>query len=298
MPKIPDPIRRDVLEHAWLAEEDRAVVSRFLDACEVYADLEEHVLGDLSYDLPVHQVPTIGGDERQLREEAEALADAARALLHRESPVRDIAHALEEHGARVYAMPLSRHTRGVFVFAGETAPAFLVNSHLNPRGRSVVLAELYGHYLVDNDPYLPRVMSSDDALVDEAAVRAGFFAEDLLLPSAMLDPLLDEGAGADVIADYADLPPSFVARRLTWLGVDAGVRDARDIWGGSGETLVPERLVGLALEGIHEGRLSVDEFAGVLDLPREAAIDLLRLSSREEDAPDDVTPANGGQAPS
>ena len=298
MSKIPERTRRDVLAHPWLTDEDRPVVARFLDACETYSDLEQHVLGDLQYDLPVHQVATIGGDERQLREEAELLADAARLLLGREAPVRDLAHALEEHGARIFGMPLSHDTRGLFVFVGEVAPAFLVNSRLNARGRSVVLAELYGHYLADNDPYLPRVMSADDALADEAAMRAGYFAEELLLPVSLLDPLLDESVGTDVIADYVDLPPSFVARRLVSFGVTTDVRAPRDLWGGQGETLFPERLVGLALEGIHEGRLSVDEFADVLQLSREAAIDLLRLSSQEDSSSTEVTPnAADGEAP-
>ena len=81
------------------------------------------------------------------------------------------------------------------------------------------------------------------------------------------------------MADYLDVPPSMVGERLARLGHTVSIGDPSDQWGRSRGVVYPERLVRLALEGIHEGRLDIGEFAEALGLSDKDAIELLRLST-------------------
>jgi Zn-dependent peptidase ImmA (M78 family) len=294
---IPDAVRTAVLEHPLLPAEDVGAVTRFLTWCEGYAALERAVLGDLSYDLPVHQAKVTGGPDLQLRNEAIAVAQLAWRLLDRRPPIHDLRRALEEHGARVFGMPLSDEMLGLFFFAGETAPAFLINSRLTPGAARLALAHLYGHYLVDNNPYTPEICRPDYGDEHQKEVRAGYFAEELLLPEETLDPMLDAGAGVEVLAQVFELPPSIIADRLLALGHPASERHHTDRWQGGGELELPERMLRLALEGMHQDRLTVDEFATALSLTQNGAIGLLRLSS-SPDAPAADGSNDEGSAPS
>jgi len=169
-----------------------------------------------------------------------------------------------------------------------------VNSRLSPGAERYALAHLYCHYLVDNDPYRPEVCCWPDAddgeEVDDSELRADFFAEELLLPEAILAPFLKASATLETMVGYFELPESIVTERLVDLGLPAGPFDVADRWRGRGQVMFPERLVRLALEGIHTDRLDVDEFAQALHLAREDAIVLLRLSS----APDELEPGDTG----
>jgi len=281
--RIPDPVRDAVLAHPHLPVDDVEAVRRFLAWCEGYAALERAVLDDLQYDLPVHRAEVTGGAELQLRNEAIAMARVSWQLLEREPPIHDLHRALEEHGVRVFGMPLSDEVLGLFFFAGETAPAFLLNSRQSAGAADVTLAHLYAHYLVDNDPYVPEVCRPEYGDEHQKEIRAGFFAEELLMPEEMIEPMVDAGATVDVLAGVLELPASIVADRLLALGLPAPDLPHTDRWTGGGELQLPERMLRLALEGMHADRLGVDEFAAALGLSREEAVDLLRLSSAPED---------------
>lgn len=288
--RIPDRVRDAVLRHPHLPADDVDAVRRFLVWCEGYAALERAVLDDLQYDLPVHRADVQGGPELQLRNEAIAMARVAWQLLDRQPPIHDLRRALEEHGVRVFGMPLSDEVLGLFFFAGETAPAFLLNSRLGEGAAGVALAHLYAHYLVDNDPYVPEICRPDYDDEHQKEIRAGFFAEELLMPEELIEPIVDSGASVEVVAGVLELPPSIVAERLLALGLPARELPHRDRWTGAGELQLPERMLRLALEGMHADRLGVDEFAASLGLTHDEAVDLLRLSSAPDDATDGADP--------
>jgi Zn-dependent peptidase ImmA (M78 family) len=313
---VPAPIRRQLLAHPALAPDDQPTLERFLALCERYAQLEQTVLGDLAFDLPVHGVAVERGDHASLATDAEALADVVRELLSLELPVTALGHALEAHGARIFRMPLERGTLGAFFFAGETAPAFLVNARLAPRATPIALAHLYAHFLVDVDPYEPTVCGAarEGGRTSWSEGFADAFAGALLAPRSAMEPFLDASdetePPVDAIASYLDLPVSFVRRRLGDLGVVGVELDATDAdwWDGAEDVVYPERFVALALEGIHEDVLDVDEFASWLELEREAALSLLALSAAPEEVAeggaegsedgDTEGPSGGGASPS
>ena len=286
---------------------DRSTLERFLEYGEAYAELERTVLGDLQLDLPIHSVPSV---ETDLEDEAHGprlLAETARRLLELKLPVAGLHHALEAHGARVFEMPMSDGVSGAFLFTGEIGPAFLVNSRLTPGAARLALAHLYGHFLADRDPYQPEVCLLGPELVgrtsdtltplgefvdesgegdDERERQADLFAAELLMPESLVAPLLEAGTSLEALAGYLDLPLSVVSARVRALR-DAtddprGIDPADDVWGDDRGPIYPERLVSLALEGIHEDKLDLDDFAAALRLPRARAIELLRLSSAPE----------------
>jgi Zn-dependent peptidase ImmA (M78 family) len=276
---VPEATKQQFLTHPRLPPVDRARVETFLALCEGYAELERKVLGDVQYDLPVHRVAIRGGGRSNLRREARGLAEAARELLELDFPVMYFHRALERHGARIFEMPLSRKVAGVFFFAGEVAPAFLLNSAEHRGAARFTLAHLYCHYMVDNDPYTPQICLVNETEPDETQTRAHFFAEDLLMPESEMGPLLDARSSVEVLASYLDLPPSLISERLRELGRESPEPDPEDRWVPSRGVVYPERLVRLAFEGMHEDRLDIREFAEALHLGRSKAIRLLRLSS-------------------
>lgn len=287
MSRGPSVMRDELVGHPELPAGDREVVEQFVAWCEAYAALEQTVLGDLSFDVPVHGVE-LSDDPGLFEADATALAGAAMRLLSLEVPVTRLSHALEAHGARVFRMPLERGVLGAFFFAGETAPAFLVNTRLTDGAARIALAHLYAHFLVDVDPYEPAVCRADVARRRPRATEdlADRFACALLVPVEVVEPFVAateiEEPVEEAIADYLELPVSFVVRRLAALGYDAG--DTEDVtdddwWQERTETVFPERLVALALEGIHEGKIDVDEFSTALGISRDDAIRLLSLSA-------------------
>jgi len=279
--RIPEKTRAHALSLVRDAD-DRRQVGRFLELCEGYADLERAVIGELRYDLPVHNVEARGGDTAALLDEAARLASAAWRLLDRIPPIGDLGRALEEHSARVFEMPLTTSVAGVFVFAGEIAPSFLLNSRLVPGCAHFTLAHLYAHYLVDNDPYEPRACAMPSLEGTEVERRATAFAHELLMPEMLIRPYIDAGASVDVLAETFELPRSIVLERLAMLGIRARGAAEDDRWGADRGVILPERLVRLALEGIHSDALDVADFAAALRLDEREAIALLRLSASAE----------------
>jgi Zn-dependent peptidase ImmA (M78 family) len=291
--RVPDPVRAQLLSLVP-DDDDRSQVDRFIDLCEGYAELERSILGDLRYDLPVHSVVAEGGTERVLVEEATRLASAAWRLLDRVPPIGDLPRALEEHSARVFEMPMSRAVGGVFLFAGEIAPSFLLNSRLTERASTFMLAHLYGHYLIDNDPYSPQVCvltrpsapsAPGGGPASESERRATYFAHEFLMPALLVRRYSEEGATSTVLSETFELPESLVRERMALLGLpEGGSGGEEDQWTGDRGVLVPERLVRLALEGIHADALTVGDFARALRLDERDALGLLRLSASTEDA--------------
>jgi Zn-dependent peptidase ImmA (M78 family) len=302
MHRVGDELRAGLLDHPRLPAVDQETIEGFLDYAEAYAELERTVLGDLRFDLPIHAVPDPGADLEDEVQDPRSLAETARRLLELDLPVAGLHHALEAHGARVFEMPLSDRVAGAFLFAGEIGPTFLVNSRLTPAAARVALAHLYGHFLADRDPYRPEICmlgpevvgrSSDptarlDALEsetydeeDQRERRADRFAAELLMPESLMGPLLEAGTSLGTLADYLDLPLSVVAARVRALRDDEEITggDPADLWGDDRGTIYPERLVRMALEGIHEDKLDVDDVAAALRIPRTRAIELLRLSA-------------------
>lgn len=289
MQRVPPPLRSRLLANANLSEGDVSVLESCMDRSEAYATLERVVLEDLRFDLPVVGTPIAGGEPTVIQEEARALALAARRLLDMSAPILELSHALEAHGHYVFRPALSETVRGVFFFAGDVPPLFIVNARLTAGAARHTLAHLYGHFLADTDPYEPTVCVMPGAELREGSAererRADLFADELLMPEGLLEQIAGQGdVDANAVATYLDLPLSLVSERLLSLGYPVEATDSGDVWAEHvREETQPERLVHLVLEGIHEGKLDVEDVAEALGVTEAEAVDFLRLSASSGD---------------
>jgi Zn-dependent peptidase ImmA (M78 family) len=293
---IPERLRHEALSHPDLPPVDREVVERWLQHAVEYGVLEQIVLDDVRYDVPIHQI-SVNPDGATVEEEARELADTARESLDMQDFSEDLVRTLEEKGARVYEMTLSPAVFGLFAFDGETGPAFLLNSCLRPAAARVVLAELYAHFFAHTDPYRVEVVLADPATPardDEAEIRrarARAFALEFTMPYGLTRSTVESAAGAPVgalMAEMFDVPVSVACARLREFDAEEPTVATDEYLGPDRGDRVPERFIRLALEGMHTDRMSVEELAMQLDVTREEAIDLLRLSSSDDDG-------NGGE---
>ena len=256
-----------------------------------YAELERELLGGIQMTVPRHLLDE--HEEDRPEDVVERLAQRERERLDLSGVgERDVMTALDHEELKVYrpAFPPGADLQGVFVFDEAVGPAFVVDGRLPLITSNAVFAQLYGHYLMDHDPYEIRFVRTESG--SARSIRARHFAVALLIPPEELGSYL-KAAGwkpgdpvtrefLEHLSVYFEADVATVAARLLSLGLlsadevahlDLPVLEAD----GDAHMAVPDRFVRLALEA-HARRLLTDE-----DLARHLETDVrsaLRLASQ------------------
>ncbi|HET9235269.1 MAG TPA: hypothetical protein VFP10_14130, partial [Candidatus Eisenbacteria bacterium] len=195
---------------------------------------------------------------------------------------RDVFMLLDREGLKVYRPPFPAGTtlQGFFVFDDTVGPAFVVDGRLTLRATNTVLTQLYGHFLMDHDPYEIRLVLAGAAAASARSLRGRHFAVAFLVgreelasylralnwtPGDPVTPQLFEH-----LSVYFEVDPPTIATRLLSLGLleaDEPAFEALAIDAPVSEevTSVPDRFVRLALEAHSRGGLSVPELARYLE---------------------------------
>jgi hypothetical protein len=259
-----------------------------------YADLERALLGSIRIAVPRHLLDAGEADagSRDPLDLVEILARReGRRLGFGADGGRDVMSLLDHDGLKVYRplFPEGSALRGIFLFDEEVGPAFLADGRLPHHASNAVFARLYGHYLLDHDPYEIRMVVVGDTTREARALRGWHFAVAFLIERAELAGYLQaldwkQGNPVDVallrhLTVYFEADAETVAGRLLSLGfLDAdSVRDLppvlaegeSDIPGD--EAAVPERFVRLALEAHARGLLSRRRLAAHLETDERSA---------------------------
>jgi len=281
-----------------------------------YAALELRLLGAVSFPVPEHLLEDLGTAPNP-----ESLADRERGRLGIDHHDLDLMSRLDRDGLKVarFPFPEGGDLEGVFLFDAETGPLLVVDARLEEPAADLVFARLYGHFLMDNDPYEIRLARRTVAGEDESGTRAYEFAAALLVGRAELDAYLAAlgwKAGDSLPAEApAQLEVYFgVTRRMIlarllaagYLGVDDLLEDLAgtplESFPGEGNTIMAERFVRLALEAHARGILTLKELARALDTDTKGARILasrFQLEPEEEDGEDggDAEPTPAKPAP-
>lgn len=250
-----------------------------LDRCSTffshYAALEEKLLGEVPVHFPAHLLDASTPDDPLNAGEAMARREQER-LPDRDIAIDGMQAFLDREQLKVYRFEPDGggDLLGFFLFDDRWGPAFAVN-RLLPRGETDrVLARLYGHFLLDNDPYEIQLMWRREEAPDDSQVRASAFASVFLIPEDRLKDYLS-AVGAEPgeatpalveqLAVYFGVSPSLVALRfvsLGWTGPGgmeallAGVDPENARWAAVDEAAFGDRYVRLALEA--EAREMID----------------------------------------
>ncbi len=272
-----------------LLERVRAFLSR-------YADLERDLLGGIQITVPRHLL-----DEH----DAVRPEDVVEQLAHRERNrldlaglgERDVMTMLDHEELKVYrpAFPPESGLLGFFVFDEAIGPAFVVDGRLPATTANTVFAQLYGHYLLDHDPYEIRLAGRESS--SPRSVHARHFAVAFLIAPEELgsylkamgwktsDPIPTEFL--EHLSVYFEVDPATVAARLLSLGL-LSADDVAHIElplpqaPPEPPTAVPDRFVRLALEAHARRQLTDEELAQHLETDKRNA---LRLAAQFK-APD------------
>jgi Zn-dependent peptidase ImmA (M78 family) len=242
-----------------------------------YAALERRLLGAVSFPVPEHLLEDLGVETNP-----ETLADRERRRLEVDHHDLDLMTRLDRHGLKVARFRFPEHgdLEGIFLFDAGTGPLLVVDARLEESAADLVFARLYGHFLMDNDPYEIRFARRTVAGEDESGTRAYEFAAALLVGRAELDaylaamgwkpgePLPREAPAQLVV--YFDVTLRMILARLLAAGylevgeLPADLPDDRRS-PESVTTDLPERFVRLALEAHARKFLTLPELARALD---------------------------------
>jgi hypothetical protein len=214
---------------------------------------------------------------------------------------RDVMTILDHEGQKVYRphFPENGALRGFFLFDEEIGPAFVADGRLPHPTSNAVFARLYGHYLLDHDPYQIRLVTTGDAARGARALRGGHFAVAFLIGKrelrgflAALDwkpPRPVDARLLEQLTVYFEADAETVVGRLLSLGLleAAEVPDLLPTPSGpeetppeetppeeaplEEETSVGERYVRLALEAHARGQLTEKELARHLETDLRSA---------------------------
>ena len=237
----------DAAAHAALIARARRFLGR-------YADMERELLGGIQVALPRHLLEIDAAPERP-EELVEWLAHRERERLDLTGRgERDVATLLDREGLKVYQPPFPTGTalQGFFVFDEVVGPAFVVDGRLTRRAANTVLAQLYGHFLMDHDPYEIRLVLAGAGAASARSLRGRHFAVAFLVGREELASYLralkwtpGDPVSAQLfehLSVYFEVDPATIATRLLSLGLleadepaleGAGDRRAR-IRGGDG----------------------------------------------------------------
>ena len=294
----------DPVSHRRLLEQVRSHLGR-------YVRLETELLGHVSIPVPRHLLGTPPPGES--RAAVENLAHQERERLEIAQGTTDTLLArLDREGLKVYRapFPLESPLSGFFLFDRDVGPVLVVDESLKTHDADLVFARLYGHYLMDNDPYEIRLAMQEPTFLNAATERAREFAGAFLIDKEELDRYLDGLAWSpeDSLTDevlghltaYFNVGPQAVKERLFQLqylhGIAEPEADAQGSGSGDGEEhLLPERFVRLALEAHAREVISLETLALHLEADTASALrlaDRFRLEEpetgeeREKDTPD------------
>jgi len=272
------------------AKTHRALLERVRTFLKRYADLERELLGGIQIAVPRHLLDEHETETDRPQDVVERLAFRERKRLDLTGiGERDVMTVLDREELKVYRPPFPSGTDllGFFVFDENVGPAFVVDGQLPPQRANAVFAQLYGHYLLDHDPYEIRVARpvSDSA----RSLRARHFAVAFLIDPEELgsylkglrwkvgDPITL--AFLEHLSVYFEVDTETVVARLLSLGLwtaeDVSQLDlAVPERGPLPEMAVPDRFVRLALEAHARGQLTDQELALHLETDVENALGL------------------------
>ena len=290
----------------------RALLARVRAFFTRYAYLEKTLLGSVRVPVPRHLVEEElpPGDPLEAAEILAARERARLGLLERETG--DVMDLLDRESLKVYRppFPAASPLEGVFLFDPEVGPAFVADGALDPLEVDFVLARLYGHFLLDHDPYRIQLVVSGEGNGSAVPVRANAFASAFLVGRDRLAAYL-EAAGwtgereldhdlLEQLALYFEVGYRALLTRLLALGYVVAERlpallqaaaDARSPEVSPRETsTVPERFRRLALEAHARGRLDLDDLAAYLETDAATARALAGRFTMPKDEPDGPSP--------
>ena len=269
-------------------ESFKALLERVRTFLSRYAELEREVLGGIQITVPRHLL-----DEH----EADRPEDVVERLAHREHKrldlsgigERDVLTALDHEEFKVYrpAFPAGTDLQGLFVFDEAVGPAFVVDGQLPSMTANAVFAQLYGHYLMDHDPYEIQLVRTESG--SARSIRARHFAVAFLIPPEELGSYL-KAIGwkpgdavtpefLEHLSVYFEVDAATVAARLLSLGL-LSADDVVDLELPALDVVpaaplaVPDRFVRLALEAHARGRLTDEELARHLETDVRNALGL------------------------
>jgi Zn-dependent peptidase ImmA (M78 family) len=255
-----------------------------------YSNLEKKLLGRVQVPVPSYLLELdLPSDPVEAAEET-ARKERDRLGLGDEE-VGDVVMLLDREGLKVYRPPVPGPSplEGIFLFDSEVGPAFVLSSGLDPSSSQFVLARLYGHYLMDNDPY--EIQLAVRGETPDTALRARAFAAAFLVSREGLERYLkavDHVPGqplsmeeVDQLGVFFDVGPHPLILRLLLLGYlrseEVGSLlsslPSRSVspQGGGGSGPVSERFVRLALQAHAGAVLSEEELARYLETSIETA---------------------------
>jgi len=295
----------EALEREGFAPEPLApLLHRVREHLARYTRLERELAGGVGVSLPLHLLE----EEEPVEPERRARLVAARErdrLELGEGPVGGMRILLEREGLKVYLPPFPAGSglRGFCLFDEEAGPVFVADGDLDPDQLDFVLAQLYGHFLLDHDPYSIRLVREDPDTADPAASRARLFGTLFLVsPEGLARYLVALGwkqgetlpaATVRELALFFEMAPERFLERLDELGFpslpaleregespDPPRVPAQSIEAGA----VSERFLRLALEAHARGLLDEAELARHLETDRRGA---RRLAARFRSGDDD-----------
>jgi len=295
----------EALEREGLAPKPLApLLHRVREHLARYTRLERELAGGVGVSFPLHLLEEEEPVEPERRARLVAARERERLELG-EGPVGGMRTLLEGEGLKMYLPPFPDGSGllGFCLFDEEAGPVFVADGDLDPDRLDFVLAQLYGHFLLDHDPYSIRLVRTEPDAADPVSARARLFGTLFLVSPEGLarylvalgwkqgDPL--SAATVRELALFFEMAPERFLERVEELGFPAPPTVER-----GGVTpdpppapaelpeagAVSERFLRLALEAHARGLLDEAELARHLETDRRGA---RRLAARFRFGDDD-----------
>lgn len=296
-----------------LDEETEESLRQFLGLVDCYSFLESIVQGEIRYELPLHESSLLQSGGPVLEEDGERLARFELGLLGEpETPALELHDRLEDLGIKIFAAApeaVRDEVHGFFLFEGRVGPALAIDRTRDDRRTAFVLAHLYGHLVMDVNPYRDRVCSWSRDLQrkggDAVEQRADRFARSLLLPETQLRQTLEQiavavqrgesssDAGWLLLQELYEVESHVLTQRFADLGLSSLGRMMREAGSSTiagpapeqsedgltyGGFTLPQRYLNLALACLHEQVMDERMLARFLGLTVAEARALARSS--------------------
>lgn len=293
-------------------DETAESLHNFLGLVDCYAFLETIVQGEIRYELPMHEPTMLQSGGPVVEEDGEKFARFELGLLGEpDTPALELQDRLEDLGIKIFTAgpeSVGASVHGFFLFEGRVGPAFAVNRARDDRRTAFVLAHLYGHLVMDVNPYRDRICAWSGDLsgpVEEVERRADRFARGLVLPENKLLETLEQigqairrgESSADsswpLLQEIYEVESNVLFQRFQDLGLLSLGQAMREA--GSSTNLgapttpledglthggfrLPQRYLNLALACLHEGVMDERMLARFLGLTVAEARSLARSS--------------------